>query len=410
MSDASTLKVALAGEWFADCMAGLSAYCLSSVPVMLGVWFGVNFLDRDGRGLDVLTACVRFDAVHYIDIIRHGYSYDPNKRSLVAYFPAYPFIVGCVCRVVGLRAEEGALLTSNVFLAGAFILLARWVRVRWPDATPDQRTLVLAVFGLWPMTLFFRMPYAESLFLCGTLAVLYGMARHWPLIVLALLTGFVTATRPVGVALTAAFIWYALTQPGTPYWARATRAAILTPLACWGLLAFMAYQALAFSAPWGFIQTQEHWDFGAPQDRSWESKAGSLLMLEPIWNVYEPSSRRYWGNVHTPGGALFNIMFWNPILFSLAAAILGLGCWKCWLADSELILGTCLLAVPYLTRAYEMSMGSHGRFAAVVVVNYLVISRIFARVGTPLKWLLCAGLATLSCLFTSLYAANYVVF
>src|SRR5437763_1018440 len=42
----------------------------------------------------------------------------------------------------------------------------------------DERTLVLAGFGLWPTTFFFRMPYyAESLFVCGALAVLYGIGR-----------------------------------------------------------------------------------------------------------------------------------------------------------------------------------------------------------------------------------------
>lgn len=82
------------------------------------------------------------------------------------------------------------------------MLLARYVRVRWPEATAGQRGLVMAIFGLWPLGLFFRMPYAESLFVCGTLVVLYGMVCGWPLLVLALLTGLMTAVRPLGVALT----------------------------------------------------------------------------------------------------------------------------------------------------------------------------------------------------------------
>jgi hypothetical protein len=410
MSDEASAKTTSAGEWLDDLTDGYTAYFLTSLPVLLGVWFSVAFMNRGGPPMDPVAACVRFDATHYIDIIRHGHSYDPTERSLVAQFPAYPLVARWLCRATGLEADEGALLTANLFLVGAFVLLARWVRFRWPEATTDQRMFVLAIFGLWPMGLFFRMPYAESLFLCGTLAVLYGMARGWPLIVLALLAGFVTAVRPFGVAVTAAFVAHVLAQPGRRPWTKAARAAALTPLACWGLLAYMAYQQMAFGTPWGFVQTQQHWTLAAPEDRSWQAKALSLLSMEPIWGVYEPSSRRYWENVRTPGSPLFNIMFWNPILFLLAAILLVLGRWKRWLTGSELILGTCLLAIPYLTRAYEMSMGSHGRFAALVVVNYLVIGHILARSGTRLRIALCAGFATVLCLFTSLYAANYLIF
>jgi hypothetical protein len=60
--------------------------------------------------------------------------------------------------------------------------------------------------------------------------------------------------------------------------------------------------------------------------------------------VYYPSGQRYWANVRTPGEAVFNIMFWNPILFLLAAALVALGRRKRWLTGTELILGACLLA------------------------------------------------------------------
>jgi hypothetical protein len=410
MSDPSTLKPSSPGEWFDDLLAGIVAYYLTSLPVLIGVWFGVSFLNRSGAGDDPIAACVRFDAIHYVDIIRDGYSYDPTRRSLVAQFPAYPLLARWMCQITGLAPEEGALLTANLFLMGAFMLLARWVRVGWPDATADQRMLVLAVFGLWPMTLFFRMPYAESLFLCGTLAVLYGMARRWPLIVLAVLAGLVTAVRPVGVAVTAAFVWHVLTQSGSRPWAKASRAAVLTPLACWGLLAYIGYQWQAFDAPLAFAQTQENWTMGAPDDRSWQAKAVSLLTLEPIWGVYEPSSRRYWENVKIPGGPLFSVIFWNPILFVLAVLLLVLGGWKRWLTGSELVLGACLLAIPYLTRAYEMSMASHGRFAAIVVVNYLVIARLLPHDRAPLFATVAVAVGLLICLFSALYAANYLVF
>ncbi|HTU88564.1 MAG TPA: hypothetical protein VMF69_00565, partial [Gemmataceae bacterium] len=203
-------------EWLDDFFAGFMAYYLTSLPVFLGVLFGIDFPRLKGvystPPPDFVSACVHFDAAHYVEIVREGYSYDPARRSVVAFFPAYPLLSRWVSQATGLWAEEASLLTAHAALIGAFVFLVRYVRVRWPEATAEQRGIILAVFGLWPMGLFFRMPYAESLFVCVTLLLLYGMARRWPLWMLALLAGLGTAVRPVGVALTAAFAWHVLMQ------------------------------------------------------------------------------------------------------------------------------------------------------------------------------------------------------
>jgi hypothetical protein len=402
------------GEWFDDSLAGIAAYYLTSLPVLLGILFGAEMPRSAASGAeppaDLISACLHFDARHYVRIIQEGYSYDPDRRSPVAFFPAYPLLSRGLGQVFGLAPAEAAMLTTHLALLGAFVLLARYVRCRWPEATAAQRGLVLAIFGLWPLGMFFRMPYAESLFLSVTLALLYGMARGWPLVVLALLAGLGTGVRPVGVALTAAFLWYVLAQPGPGRWAKAGRVLLGGPLACWGLLAYMGYQWLAFDTPWAFAQTQEHWSLLAPLDRSWPVKLRSLAMLEPIWGVYVPDSGRYWAKAETTGSPLFGLYFWNPILFVLAVVLLALGGWKRWLTSSELVLGASLLAIPYLTRSYEMSMAAHGRFAAVVIVNYLVIGRMMAQAPPLAVAVLCSVLSLLLFICTFLYVSNYSVF
>ncbi len=402
------------GEWLDDCFAGFTAYYLTGLPVFLGLMLGVDLPhragDRSAAPADLVSASIRFDAIHYVRIIREGYSYDPEKRSNVAFFPAYPLLARGVSALTGLSAEEAALLTAQFALLAAFVLLSRYVRARWPEATTPQRHVVLAVFGLWPTGLFFRMPYAESLFICVSLLLLYGMARDWPLLPLALVAGLGTAVRPVGVALTAAFLWHLGTQTALPIAVRVRRLLWLTPLACWGLLAYMLYQWSAFATPLAFAQTQEHWSMRAPPDRSWASKLESLATLEPIWGVYLPSSQRYWGHSQPLGSALFSLIFWNPILFLLAAALLFWGGRKRWLSGSELVLGASLLFIPYATRGFEMSMASHGRFAAVVVVNYLVLGRMFARLSSSIVAAWCVGLALFLFVFTFLYAMNFLIF
>ncbi len=410
MPKESAARHPLSGEWLDDVVAGLFAYYITSLPVLLGVLFGASFVGRTVHADDPIAACVRFDAARHLDIIRNGYSYDPKEQSTVAFFPAYPLLARWLGLATGMAPDEAALLVANVSLMGAFIFLARWTRMRWPEATDDQRFFVLAVFGLWPMGFFFRMPYSESLFLFASLAMLYGMARRWPLVVLALLAGFLTAVRPVGVAATAAFLWHVLSQPGTRLRTRIGQAALLAPLACWGLLGYMLFQQLTFGNPFAFAQTQDHWNMGAPKDFTPQEKFWGLATLEPIRGIFDPNSDRFWQNLTPENSWIFNVMFWNPIFFVLATVFLTWGGLNRWCTATEFAFCVSLLAIPYLTRAYEMSMGSHGRFAAIVVFGYPVIGRTFAAASLPLQLAISVGLGTLSLSFTSLFCSNRLFF
>lgn len=224
------------------------------------------------------------------------------------------------------------------------------------------------------------------------------------------IAGFVPAALAGGVALTAAFVWHVLIQPGSYLRTSVGRVLLLSPLACWRLLAYMIYQLLAFGTPWAFAQAQEHWTYLAPEERIWPAKFWPLAMLEPIWDVYVPSSQRYWDNIRFPGAPLFSLYFWNPILFLLAVALLAWGRRKCWLASSEIFLGVVLLLIPYATRDFEMSMASQGRFAAVVIVNYLVLGRMLARSSSVVVAALCTALALFIFTFTFLYTKNFLIF
>ncbi|MHB1422358.1 MAG: hypothetical protein ACYC3I_04010 [Gemmataceae bacterium] len=149
------MKALVSGEWFDDFLAGFTAYYLTSLPVFLGVLFGVDFphpaeVPSSPRP-DFVSACFHFDASHYLEIVREGSSYDPAQRSVVAFFPAYPLLSRMVGQVAGLSPEESLLLMAQASLLGAFVLLSRYVHVRRPEATAEQRGGVLAVFGLWPL-------------------------------------------------------------------------------------------------------------------------------------------------------------------------------------------------------------------------------------------------------------------
>ncbi len=172
----------------------------------------------------------------------------------------------------------------------------------------------------------------------------------------------------------------------------------------------MLYLAWEFGNPLTFAETQRHWSLGAPTEYSMLEKAWSLATIEPIIGVYDPTSARYWGRYETGSAPIFNIMFINPLFFSLSVVFLVIGCYRRWLSGPEIALGAGLLGIPYLTRAYEMSMGSHARFAAIATANYLVIGRLCDRATMSVRFAVCLVLGTLLCLYTSVYASGRLFF
>lgn len=397
--------------WLHDLLQGATYCYLSGLVVLLGILFGRDVLrPQPGRqSPDILSACVRFDGLHYGEIAAHGYEYDPSARSTVAFFPAYPLAVRVFVAAVGCDTNFGLLAVSNLGLLVSFTLLARYVRLRSPDGSCSSGWVLLA-FGVWPTTFFFRMAYAESLFVLLSLIVLHGIARRWPLFPLALVAGLASATRPVGVAVSAAFLWHLARQPGRRA-DRVRRVALLCPVACWGLLAYAAYQAVAFGDPFAFARTQVHWRSGVPPAPvELSGKLLSLATLEPVRGVYNPDSSRYWGHFATSDNLLFALAYWNPLLFLLAVGLVAGGAARGWLTGPEVVLGAAALAIPYLTRAYEMSMASHGRFAAAVVPVYLVVGRLLAGLPPPAAAAVVGSSAALLACWAALYAAGHMFF
>jgi hypothetical protein len=165
----------------------------------------------------------------------------------------------------------------------------------------------------------------------------------------------------------------------------------------------MTYQQIAFNNPWAFAQTQKHWRTVPNFEDSWD-KAESLLSGEPIWAAYTEHPWRNWSHFDRHGNPLFSLMFWNPILFVCAFSLDSFGGYRSWLNGTEVLLGYGLLVIPYVTKAYEFSMCSQGRFASVVIPAYIVLGQLLFYLPTWLAWgLLCASSSLLTC-WSALYA------
>jgi hypothetical protein len=397
-------------HWPADVLTGVAVYAVTALPVVLGLTVATTpgMLVHPGPTPDYLTCCCHWDGSHYEDIVRNGYALDPNKGSNVAFFPGYPLAAALVGRLTGCDAKVALVVIANVALAAAFVLLSAYLRARYPGDPPATRLTVLAVIGLWPAGFFFRIAYSESLFLLALAVLLLGLARRWPVGVLALVAGVATGIRGVGVAASAAVVVNVLADSARgPLRRRVLTAAVVAPLACWGLLGFMAYQYERFGTPTAFIETQRHWELHMPAPDEPRDKWARLVLVEPVWNAYVPGSSRHWILHDSHRVPVLGIAFWDPLLFVVALVAVGVGWYRGWLTHAEAALGLGLLLVPYVTRADELSMGSHARFAAVVVPAYVVLGRALSRLPTFISWAVFATLAPVLALWTALFAASW---
>ncbi len=83
---------------------------------------------------------------------------------------------------------------------------------------------------------------------------------------------------------------------------------------------------------------------------------------------------------------------------------------KKWLTGPEIVLSFFLLAIPYVTRAYEMCMASHARFAAVVFPAYIVLGRLLGAAPAWMTWVVIGAFSIMLMTWTALYAAGHLFF
>ena len=345
---------------------GLIAYFISTAIVLGGVGLGLTLLApcnpehsprrAVGTGVPFWDVFNEWDGQWYVQIARHGYSYDPERMSAVAFFPLYPFLGRVLTKVTGLDESFSLLLVSHAALVGVFILLGMYARERYPQSPRGLAVFVVLAFALYPVLFFARMVYTESLFLLLSVLALYAMERKWSLAVIVPVIALATATRPVGVALVAPLLLH-LWAERTSAWQAAGRALCLTPLALAGLGLYAALQWTWFGEPLAFAKTQQYWQRRPPFSAA--DKALALASLEPIWASYDKSDRYgYWLRDDEPDSPAVSLRFANPIYFVLALALITSGELMGWLSLNETVFGFAVLAIPYLANSYEQGMQS----------------------------------------------------
>lgn len=208
------------------------------------------------------TYWTRWDADHYIGLIRNWYVNEGDPRLHIVFFPLYPALGRIVYLLSGLDPELIAYLVSNVcfFLCG--IVLFRLTELTW-----GSRAAMRAVtfFYFTPLSLFGSVPYTESAFLLTTLLTVY-LARKKHFFWALLFGAMSSASRMCGMA-TAVPIFYELLKSENGRWYRRYGVSVLKTLpVSLGLLSYLALNWEVTGDPFRFLTYQsEHWgqNFGS---------------------------------------------------------------------------------------------------------------------------------------------------
>ena len=345
-----------------------------------------------------------WDGEWYVEIVKEGYSYSPDRMSNVAFYPLYPLLGSIVDGVTGLGAEASLLVVSQATFTIGCILLSFYLQKTRGDATSIRLETVQLCLALFPTSYFYRAAYTESLFFCLSVAILLAIAYRLPVLIVTALVALATATRFVGVAFVPIVAWYA--------WRRSPvlrdRIGNLTavPFSISGLVVYAAWLGWKFGEPFAFAKTQSYWTMRArPTDFLGIVKSATI---GPIMDVFDPSCAVcYWGNRPPEDSVLFNLWPINPIAFVGTLILLLIGAYKRWLTGYEAVASFGLLLIPYTSQGYRTCMASQARYALVIFPAMIVLATFIEKLPGSWQVIYFAASAALLAAYSSLFFAWY---
>ena len=141
----------------------------------------------------------RFDAIWYHAVWESGYR-GPLAVNQAPFYPVYPALVRLVGIVLG--NDLASLLISNL---GFLLALSLIYQIATRYLTADTAVLSLWLLALWPWSIFYSYPYAESvelLLVAGAFLLMERGSWLWA----GLVAAFAGASRPSGILAGLGFV------------------------------------------------------------------------------------------------------------------------------------------------------------------------------------------------------------
>lgn len=281
----STLRLVLLSRvliWFAGCTA-VALLGTNAADVHAFDPHGVS-ISLGSLGHFLAAPAVRWDAIWYLQIARHGYAAAPDA----GFFPLYPVLIRIVSAVT-VSAVAAGIAVSLLSLAIGLELIRRLTQLELGPAAA-RATVLLIAFG--PMAVYYSAVYSESLFLALSAGTLYAARRgRWS--IAGALGALASLSRPGGVLLIVPVVLLFLYGPrsdasaaaGGPWWRPRHR---LSPAILWaalipaGAALFSAYLAARGYGLDGAVAAQRtfwHHQLVSPLVGAWDGVRAAWLQL-----------------------------------------------------------------------------------------------------------------------------------
>ncbi len=204
-------------------------------------------------------AFARNDSGWYFGIASRGYQWVEGGRGNLAFFPAYPVLMGGLGRAFG--GTQGDVYFAGIVVSwlaslAAIGMVYAVARLDLPRERAWHAALLTFVF---PFAFFFGVVYAEGLFLFGLATAIYGLrSQRWWLGAAA--GALMTATRVNGLMAVPALMWLAwVSAPPTRNGRlRALAAGSATSL---GFVAYCAYNWRVAGDPFEWYHAITRWGY-----------------------------------------------------------------------------------------------------------------------------------------------------
>ena len=254
---------------------------------------------------DLSLPLCNWDGRHYESIIVEGYSTDPERPN-IAFFPVYPLVCKSLT-LIGILPRWAMLLVSNFSFLVGLLVFQKYLDQRSQlslnsnNSTCEAKDLksvndmILMSLILWPISLFFRMGYSESLFFLLVVSAFYIITRKWSPWLLVLLAIPIVACRSVGIAILPIVFAYTFNnlsqknESNTIFFKLAI-STVATAFSCFGMFVFMWFQYASFGSPFRFVEVQDLWANRIIYDRLdyfWR-----VITFEPVRQGVRSSSLR----------------------------------------------------------------------------------------------------------------------
>lgn len=196
----------------------------------------------------------RWDAVHFIEVARFGYTSPLTDPHATAFFPLYPLTIKALSAVGITEALAGMLVST----AATVVAIAYLYKLAELDAGAGAGRRASLYLLLWPTAVFLIAPYSEALFLAGAVAAFY-YARRGRWLHAAPGAAVAMGARAAGMFLLFGLLWEFVRQHD--FSARRVREASLCAVA--GLAPLVAYGAylaqVKGNAFYFFIDQRDGW-------------------------------------------------------------------------------------------------------------------------------------------------------